>query len=424
MAYIVRMPKLGLEMKKGVLLEWHVNEGDDVNEGDVIAEVESEKTQAEVEAREAGVLRGIYLEEEEQCEPADPIGILAGPDEDISDLEETVEGELEGEIEPPEPSEPEETAPDAGETGTAPTDVQATDQTVKASPPARKRAEELGVDLAIIEGTGPGGAVTPEDVEQAAQGEPVEGEPEQEPAGPVGLTLREERPLGGTRRTIAERLSESYRNAVQVTEQRTVDAEALLSATDIADNTLDADISVTDIILLALSESLAEHPAFNALYEDDTHRLYEEHNICVAVDTEQGLIAPVIRGIAEKSIETIATERHEVTDLVLEGEHTMDDLSGGTFTITNLGPFGVEAFNPVINPPQIAILGVNAITKQAVPADDGTVEVRNRLSLNLTFDHRFVDGADAARFLNTLVTYLEDPWSLLPDEVQSSREES
>lgn len=425
MAYIVRMPKLGLEMKEGMLLEWHVNEGDDLTEEDVIAEIESEKTQAEVEAREGGVLRRIYLGEGESCEPGDPIGIVAGPDEDITELEVTVEGELEGQIETPEPSEPEETAAaEAEETESATGDVRASGQAVKASPPARKRAQELGVDLATIEGTGPGGAVTPEDVKQAAQGEAVEAKPEQETAEPTGLTLREDRPLSGTRRTIAERLSESYRNAVHVTEQRTVDAEALLSAADTADDTLDADISVTDVILVALSESLSEHPAFNALYDDDTHRLFEEHNVCIAVDTDQGLIAPVIRDIADTSLQTIANERHEVTDRVLEGEHTMDDLSGGTFTVTNLGPFGVEAFNPVINPPQVAILGINAIAKQTVPAADDTIEVRNRLPLNLSFDHRFVDGADAARFLDTLVEYLEEPELLVPDEVQSSREES
>ena len=413
MAYIVRMPKLGLEMKEGILLEWHVSEGDAVDAGAVLAEIESEKTQAEVEAREAGVLRRVYLEEGQACEPGTPIGILAGADEDIAELETQVEDEHEGDIEPPEPR-PEGEEPTTRETGQEePAD---SGRAVKASPPARKRAEELGVDLASVDGTGPDGVILPEDVERAGGAEPEAGGPE-----PSGLTLREERPLRGTRATIAERLTESYRNAVHVTERRTVDAEAIVSVADAAAETYDADVAVTDVILLALSRTLAAHPGFNAQFEDDVHRLYEEHNVCVAVDTDRGLIAPVIRNIDGKSIEELATERHRVTELVLEGEHTAADLSGGTFTITNLGPFGVESFSPIINPPQVAILGINAIAKQAVPASDDTIEVRRRLPLNLSFDHRVVDGADAARFLATLSDHLDEPWSLVPAELSTNR---
>jgi pyruvate/2-oxoglutarate dehydrogenase complex dihydrolipoamide acyltransferase (E2) component len=424
MAYIVRMPKLGLEMETGTVLDWYVDEGSDVEEGDAIAEVESEKSTAEVEARETGVVRRFYVPEGETCEPGDPIGIVAGPDENISALEDTVSGERQGEIATPEPGESERAAEPAQAESAAAAGTEAeagSGQPVRASPPARKRAEELGIDLATVDGTGPDGAITPDDVEQAAQEDT--GAEADETAGGVSPTLREERPLRGTRRSIADRLGESYRNAVHVTELRTVDAGELVAATSAVDESLDADVSVTDVLLLALSETLTEHPGFNAHFEDDAHRLYEEQNVCIAVDTDQGLMAPVLRDVGDKPIEQIATERHELTDLVVEGEHTMDDLSGGTFTVTNLGPFGVEAFNPIINPPQVAILGVNAIARQAVPADD-TIEVRQRLPLNLTFDHRVVDGADAARFLRTLAGYLEDPWPLVPDDVQSTREES
>ncbi|MFB6102368.1 MAG: dihydrolipoamide acetyltransferase family protein [Haloplanus sp.] len=423
MAYIVRMPKLGLEMSQGTLLDWHVDEGDDVADGDVIATIESEKTQADVEAREAGVLRRRYLPEGETCEPGDPIGIVAEPEVDIADLEAAVEGEG-GEAASTEPgaatnAEPEQATREA--TAKASEAGGSGDGAVKASPPARKRAQELGVDLATVEGTGPGGAVTPDDVERAASGG---AEGEREPEAPTaesgsgaGPTLREERSLSRTRRTIAERLGESYRNAVHVTERRTVDAEELVTAAEAADDALDADVAVTDVLLLALSETLDEHPTFNAHYEDDSHRLYEEHNVCVAVDTEQGLIAPVIRDVSAKSLGRVASERHEVTHRVLSDEHTMDDLTGGTFTVTNLGPFGVESFSPIINPPQVAILGINAIAKQAVPGADDAVEVRRQLPLNLSFDHRVVDGADAARFLGTLADHLEAPWALVPDEV-------
>lgn len=410
MAYIVRMSKLGLEMKEGTLLEWHVAEGDPVAEGQVIAEIESEKTQAEIEAREDGVLHRVYLEEGESCEPGDPIGIVAEADADVSDLEETVEAELEGEAEPPTPDEDEEPAEAESPAATA-GERPAEGGVTKASPPARKRAEELGIDLATVEGSGPGGAITPQDVERAA------GEAEAETTEIEGLTLREERSLSGTRRTISERLGESYRNAVHVTEKRTVDAEALLAVVEAADDAYDADVSAIDVLLVALSETLDEHPSFNARYEDESHRIYEEHNVCIAVDTDQGLLAPVIRDVADASLSTIAEKRRAVTALVVEGEHTMDDLSGGTFTVTNLGPFGVEAFDPIINPPQVAILGVNAISEDVVPAGDD-VAIRRRLPLNLTFDHRVVDGADAARFLGTLAEHLEDPWPLVDEEIR------
>jgi pyruvate dehydrogenase E2 component (dihydrolipoamide acetyltransferase) len=413
MSYIVRMPKLGLEMKEGTLLAWHVDEGEAVEAGDLLAEVESEKAQAEVEAREDGVMRLIALPEGETCEPGDPVGIVAGAEEDVADLEAEFEGggepEAEADTEVPAGAEPEGTP--------SPDGTDASGGAVKATPPARKRAADLGLDLATVEGSGPGGAVTPEDVERAAG----EGH-EEDGTGAAGPTVREERPLSGTRRTIAGRLGESYRNAVHVTELMTADAEKLRAAADAADATLDADVSVVDVLLVALSESLSEHPEFNAQYEDDVHRLYEEHNVCVAVDTDQGLLAPVVRDVGERSLASVADERRAVTDRVLAGEHSMADLSGGTITVTNLGPFGVESFDPVINPPQVAILGVNAVAERAVPAADGTVEVRRRLPLTLSFDHRVVDGADAARFLRTLVEHVESPWSLVPAEVRSERE--
>lgn len=420
MGYIVRMSKLGLEMEEGTLLEWYVDEGDPVDAGEPIAEIESEKTQAEIEAREDGVLRRMYLDPGETREPGDPIGIVAEADADVTDLESTVEEELAGEAPIPDEPAPEEPAPEEeleeDEAIEADAGAEAAETgAIKASPPARKRAQELGVDLGSIEGTGPGDAITPDDVERAAESEPSVSADES--AGGADLTLREERPLTGTRGTIAERLAESYRSAVHVTVKRTFDAEELVSAAEAVDGMSDADVSIVDVLLAGVSETLADHPAFNARYETEMHRLFEEHNVCIAVDTDQGLLAPVLSDVADKDVPSIAADRADVTRLVLERDHTMDDLTGGTFTVTNLGPFGVEAFDPIINPPQVAILGVNAIDRQPVVIEDDTVAVRRQLPLNLTFDHRLVDGVDAARFLETLESHLEDPWSLVPDDV-------
>jgi pyruvate dehydrogenase complex dihydrolipoamide acetyltransferase long form len=414
MAYVIRIPKLGMEMEEGTLLAWHVEEGSEVVEGEILAEVESEKSVGEIEAREDGVLREVYLEEGDTAGPSTPIGILAESEEDIADLRADVEKDGIETTEASGDGDTDDTAENAieeiGSSGQADdSSAQAGDSTartdIRASPRAKQRAEDLGVDLAAVEGTGPQGAITADDV--AAAETAVETE-----QTPTDRTVREERPFDGMRRTIADRLSQSYRDAVHVTEHREVDAEALLEAVEVVDEAYDTDISMTDVLLLAVSATLSEHPGFNATFEDDVHRLYEEHDICVAVDVEAGLIAPVLRDVDTKEIEKIATDRRELTERALSGDYTMDDLKGGTFTVTNLGVLGVESFDPVINPPQIAILGVNAIQQRAVPADEG-VAFRSQLPLDLSFDHRVVDGADAARFLASLTDHIENPWPLL-----------
>ena len=457
MGYIVKMPKLGMEMKSGTITRWVVDEGESVEEGDVVAEIESEKTAAEIDARESGVLRRRYLEEGDETSPGGVLGILAGADEDISALEAQVEeegGVVEAEEETAEPAEASAQSA-SSERSSAVTKRSGSQPSgeVKASPRARQRADDLDVDLATVEGTGPQGSVTEQDVVAAAEGvgesvstsdvrasprakkraedlevdltrvegtgpqgsiteEDVETAAEEGSAGgPAGRTT--ERPLSGMRRTIADRLGQSYREAVHVTEHRTADAEAVLAAADAARETFSADVSVTDVLLRALSAALTDHPEFNATFEDDVHRLHEEHNLCVAVDVEAGLIAPVVRNVGSDHIVDIAEKRARVTEKALSGDYTMDDLSGGTFTVTNLGVLGVESFDPVINPPQVAILGVNAIGETPTKGDDGSVVFRRTLPLDLSFDHRVVDGADAARFLDTFVGHLENPWPLL-----------
>jgi len=209
-------------------------------------------------------------------------------------------------------------------------------------------------------------------------------------------SVREERSLSPMRRTIAERLQQSSREAVHVTASRDVDAEAALAAAESAE-----EASVTDVLLCALSETLGSHPAFNATFEDETHYIYEEHNIGIAVDIEEGLVTPVIGDVGSKSLREIANRRRDLTDRVLEGEYTMSTFRGGTFTVSNLGTLGVDSFTPVINPPEVAILGVGRTTERAVPTEDG-VAFTPVMTLDLSFDHRIVDGADAARFLGTL----------------------
>ncbi|MBX0321938.1 2-oxo acid dehydrogenase subunit E2 [Halomicroarcula sp. F13] len=221
-------------------------------------------------------------------------------------------------------------------------------------------------------------------------------------------TVREERSLSPMRKTIASRLQESYREAVHVTVSREVDAESLLSAVAAADPDEDGvSPSMVDVLLCALSDTLEEHPAFNATFEDETHVVYEEHNVGVAVAIEDGLVTPVVADVGSKSLGELATERHELTERVKEGEYTMSTFRGGTFTVSNLGPLGVDSFDPIINPPEVAILGVGRITERATQNGDGDVAFRRQMPLDLSFDHRVVDGADAARFLGTLSEHLD-----------------
>lgn len=399
MGYVVRMPKLGMEMKEGTLLSWYVNEGDAVTEDEVLAEFEAEKTTAEITARETGVLRRVYVEEGETVAPGTPVGIVAAIDDDIADLEADAEGASDAAVAPTESKDETDkpTVPATASTGG-----------VKATPKARKRAADLDIDLAGLEGTGYQGAVTAEDVERAAE----------TTSDGATMTLSEERAFDGMRRTIADRLGESYRNAVHVTVHREVDADSLLRALDAARDSLDVEVTLTDLLVRAVSETLTEHPEFNGTVEEGVHQLYEEHNVGVAVDTDDGLVVPVVPDVASKSLAELAETRAKLTEAAAAGQITMDAFRNGTFTVTNLGPLNVDSFTPIINPPQTAILGVNRVSRR--PAVDDETASRRTISFALSFDHRAVDGADAARFLETLAGHVRDGQSLVPDSVTDS----
>lgn len=486
MAYIVRMPKLGVEMEQGSVLEWHASEGESIEAGELIAEIESEKTQAEVQAREAGVLRRILMAVGDEGPPGSAMGIVADPDESIDELLAEVDDDRHS-SEVPEAagnaqSETAPTAQTASERQDRSSDsaidatpddsaVESTpdDSAIDATPKARRRAREMGVGLASIDGTGPKGAVTLRDVERFAHsstrdagGEfdreaikasprarkraealgvdlsgvrgtgPEDGivEADVERAATAGTssqsstiatgsgsvesrTVREERPQSQMRQTIARRLGQSWREAPHVTVDRRVNAEPLFAAVEAA-GVAGYDVTMTDVLLRAVSETLSKHPEFNATFEDGTHTLYEEQNVGVAVDVDNGLLTPVLSEIESKSIDEIARLRSELVDKALAGDLTSEELSGGTFTISNLGVFGVHSFTPIINPPEVAILGVNTVEERPVKGDRGGIEFQRQLSFSLSFDHRVVDGADAARFLETLADRLEDAIALVP----------
>lgn len=435
MGSVVRMPSLGMQMDRGEVVAWYAEEGDDVAEGEVIAEIESEKATAEVEASQAGVLRRVIVAVGESTAPGEPIAIVAGRDEDISGLAASLDG--------PEDSSATDTGPAPGSTSSGAT-ATGTSSAPAATPRARKRARDLGVDVEDVAGSGPNGAVTAEDVETAAGpssdrsrratprarrradelgvdldtvdgSAPNGGVIERDVEAAAGVArspgVREERTLTGRRGVIADRLGESYREAVHVTATREVDVETVFAAADAADRALGVEVGVMDVLLRVVSDALLAHPPVNARFEDGVHRLFDGHHIAVAMDVEDGLVAPVVRDVGAKTLADIATARRRLTDRVVAGEYTNEDAAGATFTVSNLGPLGVDAFTPIINPPQVAILGIGRARPVAVPAEDGGVAFRRHMVLSLSFDHRVLDGADAARFLGAIAEGIDDAWT-------------
>lgn len=438
MVQAVRMPMMGNTMERGLVLEWRVDEGESVAEGDVIVEIESEKTASEVRAAQDGQLARVDVESGESVPPGTILGVVLGSEESLEDAptpgsiddEAVAAAETHGET-------------DSGPAATDDGDGESAEETVVAtasqsrgatedesgrdavdgpttatgptfaSPRTRRLSREHGISIEDINGTGVGGRVTESDVRRAIG---VGSPPDDQATGPaagtaastsvvpdpdqVGVTVVEARPLTGMRSTIADRMARSAREAPHVTLDRDVSVgRALQTAEELAAEA-DASIGFVDLLIGASVRALNAYATFNAWFDGDTIRLVDERNVAVAVDVDGGLVTPVIRSAAERSLADIAAERRRLTSAVLDGEYGASDLQGGTFTITNLGMFGVDSFDPVINPPQVAILGVGRIR------EDGPDRT---CTLSLSFDHRVVDGADAARFLDVLAEGIEAP---------------
>ena len=331
MAALVVFPKLGLTADDGVIVRWLVEVGEPVQTGQPLVEVETYKATVEVEAPADGVLRRA-LDPETTVPAGAAIGIVGGPDEDIGAL--VLWGEATARV--------------------------------AASPAARKRAAELGVDLAALAGTGPGGRIGLEDVERAA-------------ARDLTAVTGRRIPLDPMRRAIAELMTLSAS-----VPQFTLEATAAVSSPE----------AISDVVVAACARALREHPGLNASFDGDAVVEHEEVNVGIAVSVERGLLVPVIRQADRRSLGELREERERLTAAARDGRPGAADLTGATFTISNLGPLGVERFRALVVPPQAAILAVGAVAG-------------GRLALSLSCDHRVVDGAPAARFLRRVVELLE-----------------
>jgi pyruvate dehydrogenase E2 component (dihydrolipoamide acetyltransferase) len=427
MATALTMPKLGLTMTEGSVVEWLMEDGAQVRQGQPVVVVMTEKITYEVEAPASGTLR-IVVQPEETRQVTEVIGFLLEAGEPLPEIEKaTAAPAAEGEDPAPAPVEaakPREvrSSPAArrlarelgvdigqvlgsGRNGRiSESDVQRFHDEqgrVDATPLARRMAEGEGLDLAQMQGTAPEGRITEDDVPRAME--------VQAPAVSIAGRVI---PLVGMRQAIATTMVDSLHSMAQLTLTSRADATSLMTLRDMLRQRWDDRISYTDLIVKAVAVALGEHPLLNSTLIGGEIVLREEINIGVAVALAQGLIVPVVRQADKRGVLEIHRTLRDLAKQARDSQLAVEEVTGGTFTVTNLGMYGVETFTPIINPPEVAILGVGGIGEHLTLVD-GQVVARSRMVLSLTIDHRVVDGAPGAAFLQTLVQLLEHPELML-----------
>ena len=439
MATIVVMPQLGNSVESCIIVEWMIAEGDTVSVDQTLASIETDKSTMEVPSTAEGTVLKLLWEEGDEVPVKDPLIIVGEPGEDISGL---VPG---GDGVPAEADAPAEQA--AAPEAAAP--AFATERATGAvSPRARALAASNGVDAsAITEGSGPHGRVIERDVAAAIAAGPVltsaaraagvsategtgiggrvsvadagrtaEAAPAAAVAAPAAAAdfpgASTSAPLKGVRKVVAKRMMESLTSTAQLTLNTTANAAGILAMRKKVKNADEAlglnKITLNDLVCFAVSRTLLKYPVFNAHLEDGVLTQFEQVHLGFACDTPRGLLVPVIRSAQSLGLKAFSDEAKRLAGGAIDGSLSPDFLSGGTFTVSNIGSFGIETFTPVINLPQTAILGVGTITPRPTVTADGSIGVEQRLNLSLTIDHQVIDGADGARFLRDLVAAIEN----------------
>ncbi|OAA94897.1 2-oxo acid dehydrogenase subunit E2 [Clostridium coskatii] len=450
MSCIEVMPKLGLTMVEGTLVNWHKSEGEKVEKGEILFEVETDKLTNEIEAKESGILRKILVEEGETVKCLVPVGIVAEGNEDISQLLKQSGGES-GENEKKE----EENRPEE-KSGVKNIDTPKMEDRVKISPLAKKIALKNNVNYKLIKGTGPLNRIVKKDIEAYIENNRIKVSPvaaklaqelnvdltkikkngrimkkdvlevsevakvpevvpkEKIEDKPViqQLVKRGEKQvkMSAMRKVIANRMKESVSVSPTVTYNMTMDISELKRLKDSLKDIFK--VTYTDLLIKIVSQVLKEFPLVNCSIKGDTFILKNYVNMGVAVALDDGLLVLVIKDCDIKGLKQITTEFKDLVKRAKENKLGLDDLEGGTFTITNLGMFGIDTFSPIINQPEVAILGVNKIVQTPV-VENGEIVIRSLISLSLTADHRAIDGAYAARFLQKVKQYVEKPGMLI-----------
>ncbi|MEX0837178.1 MAG: pyruvate dehydrogenase complex dihydrolipoamide acetyltransferase [Gemmatimonadota bacterium] len=436
----VHLEALSPTMEEGQLVRWLKSEGDEISNGDVLAEIETDKATMELVARGDGVLRKIFLDEGGTAAVGKVIGVIADADEDISGVEGAAGGggeasgdggkdddAEEGEEDEPASEEPAsdeaDEAPEAkpakaaaekqpaASPGTSGEAARTSSGRVKASPVARRLADEAGIDIKRVQGSGPGGRVVKRDVEEAKEkgvaapaGGPAHAGPEYEDV-----------PVSQMRKAIAKRLVQSIGPVPTFYLTIDVDMGRVMEARKSINAMLEGEgrkVSINDLVLKATAGALARHPECNAQWHDGFIRRYNAVHIGVAVAIDDGLITPIVRNAHLKGVAAISEEVRELAGRAREKKLQPDEYTGATFSVSNLGMFGIHEFTAIINPPEAGILAVGGIEETPVVVD-GEVVVRPRMKVTMSCDHRVIDGAQGSRYLQTLKAMLEEPAAIL-----------
>jgi pyruvate dehydrogenase E2 component (dihydrolipoamide acetyltransferase) len=386
-------------MDEGRIVAWHKREGDPVAAGDVLFEVETDKATMEVESPTAGTLRRILYPADATAPVATVIALITETADEVIPDNDALGAGLQAEAQPPKPSDRGAPQPSGGLGSPAargPSEVEpladskASDR-VRSSPAARKRAQELGVDISRVSGRGPGGRVTLEDIDAAAS------TLKSSPAAPSG---EKREPMSRMRKAIADRMTRSVREQPQFSISRDVDMTAA------SEKRKEAGVSYTDAIVAAAAKTLRDHPRLRARIEEGELVTSDAANIGLAIALEDGLLVAVLRDADGKGLKELATERERLEEHARAGKLAENELTGSVLTVSNLGTLGVDRFTAIVNPPEAAILAVGRVADRVV-AKDGAPAVRPMATLTLSVDHRVADGATAARYLSAVAERLE-----------------
>jgi pyruvate dehydrogenase E2 component (dihydrolipoamide acetyltransferase) len=403
------MPKLGLTMTEGLVVEWKFKEGDTVQKGDILFILETEKVTHEVEAAEDGVLAKIVIPADETVAVGAVVGYLALPGEDPSHLDsravtpasvQSATGRADAESTPPLNSSGSLSETQAALPGRRP----------RATPLAKKMAREYGVDLQTLAGTGRQGRIIAADVAKANESKnKTEPPPASLPDVADGAKLV---PFTGMRRAIAKQMLASKVHTAQTYMMLTVDATKIMACREdllpYIQDKYNLRITLTDLLMKITAAAILDHPVINTRWTDEGILYLQEVHMGMAMALSEGLIVPVIRNINAKSFSQVARDRLELIRKGRENSFLPDDISGSTFTLSSMGMFGIEEFTSNINVPESAILAVGAIVDKPV-ARDGRVVIRPMMKLTLSYDHRVIDGAEAGKFMRTLRGLVESP---------------
>jgi pyruvate dehydrogenase E2 component (dihydrolipoamide acetyltransferase) len=407
MAIVIDMPKLSDTMSEGVIAKWNVKEGDTVKSGDIIAEVETDKATMDVEVYDGGTVLKIVATEGTAVPLGGIMAVIGAPGEDISALLGGAPAAA-----APAPAAAPAAVPTLSKPAPAPAPAAAPSGPVKASPLAKSIAAAAGVDLSTVQGTGPNGRVIKRDLENVGSAAQVDRVEPAKTSGADAIRPDTDHRISQMRKTIAKRLAESKFTNPHFYETIDIDMKNAVATREALNASGDVKISFNDLVVKAAALALKKHPAVNSSWLGDVIREYGSVHVAVAVAIEDGLVTPVIRNTDLKGLAAISAETKDLAKRARDRKLEPKDWEGSTFTISNLGMYGIEEFTAIINPPNACILAVGAIRDVPV-VENGAVVPGKRMKVTLSSDHRVVDGAVAAQFLNTLRGYLEHPATML-----------